>query len=60
MLYFIRVKSKRNLVSPNPGFVTQLKLYGNMGSKIDKSNNKYKMYRLKIAADKVRKGKNIK
>ncbi|XP_026478901.1 dual specificity protein phosphatase MPK-4-like isoform X2 [Ctenocephalides felis] len=52
-----RVKSKRNLVSPNPGFITQLKLYGSMGSKIDRTNNKYKMYRLKIAADKVRKVK---
>lgn len=54
---FIRVKKKRNMIDPNPGFVTQLKLYQAMGFKVDKNHLKYKIYRLNIAADKVRKSK---
>lgn len=52
-----RVKRKRKLVHPNPGFVSQLKLYGEMGCKIDADYPKYKVFCLALAADKVRKVK---
>lgn len=48
------VKSKRRFVSPNAGFVAQLKLYEDMGCTIDTRNVQFKMYRLQIASDKVR------
>lgn len=54
---FTLAKSKRKLVFPNPGFVQQLKLFHQMGFKIDKNNENYKMYRLKLAADKLQKAK---
>lgn len=54
---FVRVKKKRNMIDPNPGFVTQLKLYQTMGFKVDINHLKYKIFRLNIAADKVRKSK---
>lgn len=50
-------KSKRRFVAPNPGFVAQLKLYQDMGYSIDNTNVQFRMYRLQIAADKVRKAK---
>ncbi|CAG9768546.1 unnamed protein product [Ceutorhynchus assimilis] len=52
-----KLKSKRSLVFPNKGFVTQLRLYKEMGYKIDPSYTKYKMFRLSVAADKVAKAK---
>lgn len=54
---FEKVKLKRNIVFPNQGFVTQLKLYKQMNYIIDKSNMFYKVYRLGLAADRVRKVK---
>lgn len=51
------VKSKRRFVGPNAGFLEQLKLYEDMGCDIDYQNIQFKMYRLQIAADKVRKAK---
>ncbi|XP_046738310.1 dual specificity protein phosphatase MPK-4-like [Diprion similis] len=54
---FDLVKSKRRFVGPNPGFVAQLKLYQDMGFSIDNTNVQFKMYRLQLAADKVRKAK---
>lgn len=54
---FSLAKTKRKLVFPNPGFVQQLKLFYQMGFKIDKNNENYKMYRLKLAADKLQKAK---
>lgn len=39
------------------GFVTQLRLYKEMGYTIDTSNMKYKIFRLNMAADRVRKVK---
>ncbi|XP_057326278.1 dual specificity protein phosphatase MPK-4 [Microplitis mediator] len=51
------VKSKRRFVGPNPGFIAQLKLYEKMGYTIDHDNVEFKMYRLQIAADNVRKAK---
>ncbi|GJQ67358.1 MKP-4 [Trypoxylus dichotomus] len=54
---FEKVKSKRSIVYPNQGFVSQLKLYKEMGYTIDSSSMKYKVFRLSVAADKVRKVK---
>lgn len=54
---FNRVKAKRSIVFPNQGFVSQLKLYRKMGYTIDPRNMHYKVYRLNIAADRVRKVK---
>lgn len=51
------VKKKRKFVGPNPGFLAQLKLYEDMGWTIDSRNIQFKLYRLQIAADKVRKAK---
>lgn len=51
------VKSKRRFVQPNPGFTTQLRLFHKMGWQIDVHHEKYKVYRLRLAADKFRKGK---
>ncbi|XP_076654009.1 dual specificity protein phosphatase MPK-4 isoform X1 [Halictus rubicundus] len=50
------VKEKRQ-IGPNPGFLAQLKLYEEMGFGIDNTSVHFKMYRLQIAADKVRKAK---
>ncbi|KAG5875687.1 Dual specificity protein phosphatase MPK-4 [Gonioctena quinquepunctata] len=54
---FERVKAKRKIVFPNQGFVFQLKLYKEMGFRIDKSSKHYKIHRLNMAADRVRKVK---
>lgn len=54
---FERVKLKRRFIGPNTGFVTQLKLYHKMGFKIDCNYQKYKNYRLRLAADSFKKAK---
>ncbi|XP_076232974.1 dual specificity protein phosphatase MPK-4 [Calliopsis andreniformis] len=54
---FEMVKEKRRFVGPNAGFLAQLKLYEEMGFEIDNTDVQFKMYRLQIAADKVRKVK---
>ncbi|XP_058454365.1 dual specificity protein phosphatase MPK-4 isoform X2 [Malaya genurostris] len=54
-----RVKSKRRFVMPNPGFISQLRLFGMMNYTIDPQNEKYKLFRLKLAADNVRKAKRL-
>lgn len=54
---FQTVKEKRRFVSPNAGFLAQLKLYEDMGFTVDCTNVQFKMYRLQIAADKVRKAR---
>lgn len=54
---FDLVKSKRRFVGPNLGFIAQLKLYQDMGFSIDNTNVQFKMYRLQLAADRVRKAK---
>lgn len=51
------VKSKRRFVQPNLGFASQLRLYRRMGCKIDPTYQKYKLYRLRLAGERVRKGK---
>lgn len=52
-----KVKEKRSIIGPNPGFVSQLKLFKEMGYTIDPNNMHYKMYKLGIAGDRVRKAK---
>lgn len=37
--------------------MTQLRLFHKMGWKIDQNHEKFKLYRLRLAADNVRKGK---
>lgn len=59
MTLFFRVKSKRSIVQPNNGFTVQLRLYHKMGWKIDPYHEKHKLYRLRMAADKFRKGKSF-
>ncbi|XP_034194324.1 dual specificity protein phosphatase MPK-4 [Osmia lignaria lignaria] len=54
---FEEVKGKRRFVEPNAGFLAQLKLYEEMGFGIDNTSVHFKMYKLQIAADKVRKAK---
>ncbi|XP_053658057.1 dual specificity protein phosphatase MPK-4 [Anopheles marshallii] len=54
-----RVKAKRRFVMPNPGFVNQLKLYGRMAYRIDRTNERYKLFRLRLAGDNVRKAKRL-
>lgn len=54
---FFRVKTKRRFVGPNSGFISQLKLFYKMGCKIDKDHPKYKQYRLRLAADCMKKAK---
>lgn len=52
------ILEKRRFVRPNPGFEAQLRLYATMGWQIDPKNTEYKYFRLSIASDKMRKGKN--
>ncbi|XP_054730012.1 dual specificity protein phosphatase MPK-4 [Anastrepha obliqua] len=54
---FDLVRSKRRFVQPNPGFMSQLKLYRRMGCKIDPQYQRYKLYRLRLAGEQVRKAK---
>lgn len=54
---FQKVKNKRSIVYPNQGFVAQLKLYKEMNYKLDKNFVKYKVFRLNLAAEKVRRVK---
>ncbi|KAI8115374.1 Dual specificity protein phosphatase MPK-4 [Lucilia cuprina] len=50
------VKAKRRFVQPNIGFIAQLKLWRRMGCSIDPQYQKYKIYRLRLAGEQVRKG----
>ncbi|CAH2002478.1 unnamed protein product [Acanthoscelides obtectus] len=54
---FEKVKAKRSIVYPNEGFITQLKLYKEMGYTVDTTSMHFKIYRLTLAADRVRKVK---
>ncbi|XP_061722479.1 dual specificity protein phosphatase MPK-4-like isoform X2 [Cydia pomonella] len=51
---FRLVKSHRRFVGPNPGFVAQLKLYGQMGYVLNKDDPRYKQFRLKMAGQKLK------
>ncbi|CAK1547991.1 unnamed protein product [Leptosia nina] len=48
------VKSKRRFISPNVGFVAQLKLFGHMGYQINKDDPRFKQFRLKMAGQKLK------
>ncbi|KAH8421535.1 hypothetical protein KR009_012137 [Drosophila setifemur] len=49
------VKAKRRFVQPNLGFRNQLKLYRRMGCQIDPTYQRYKMHRLRMAGEQMRK-----
>uniref|UniRef100_A0A0A9XAB3 Dual specificity protein phosphatase 12 n=1 Tax=Lygus hesperus TaxID=30085 RepID=A0A0A9XAB3_LYGHE len=49
-----RVKEKRKFACPNVGFENQLRLFEKMGFKIDKNYLHYRLFKLKVAAAKVR------
>ncbi|EDW56183.1 dual specificity protein phosphatase MPK-4 [Drosophila sechellia] len=51
------VKAKRRFVQPNAGFVSQLKLFRRMGCKIDPNCQRYKIHRLRLAGEQMRKAK---
>lgn len=51
------VLAKRRFVQPNAGFVSQLKLFRRMGYKIDPNYQRYKMHRLRLAGEQMRKAK---
>ncbi|KAJ0180858.1 hypothetical protein K1T71_002943 [Dendrolimus kikuchii] len=51
---FNLVKSKRRFISPNVGFVAQLKLFGHMGYKLNRDDPRFKQFRLKMAGQKLK------
>lgn len=53
---FYIVKAKRSITCPNNGFIAQLKLYGQMECVLNQNHHKYKQFRLRMAAENVRKG----
>lgn len=56
---FEKTKTKRPLVYPNHGFVSQLKLYREMGYVVNRTYMKYKKFRMSQAANIVRKIKRL-
>ena len=52
-----RVKSKRSSVNPNPGFMAQLRLWEAMRFRLESNCLRYKMYKLHIVSEKIRKSK---
>lgn len=46
-------------VSPNDNFLEQLKMFEEMGFKVDRNNTKYKRFRLKILGDSYNRGHKI-
>lgn len=53
---FALVKAKRRFISPNIGFVAQLKLFGHMGCAINREDPRFKQFRLKMAGQKLKQG----
>ena len=51
------VKSKRSSVNPNPGFMAQLRLWEAMRFRLENTCLRYKMYKLHIVSEKIRKSK---
>lgn len=45
---FSKVKEARPIICPNDGFVKQLKLFEEMGYKVDKESDKYKEFWKKL------------
>jgi len=54
-----RLKESRKLVAPNRGFESQLRLYETLGYTIDRHNLQFKMFRLRVTANKVSKAKMV-
>ncbi|TRY68328.1 hypothetical protein TCAL_03807 [Tigriopus californicus] len=52
-----RVKAKRDCVNPHQGFLAQLKLYESMDYHLDPSNVQFKMFKLRLASERMRKAK---
>lgn len=52
-----RVKAKRECVNPHQGFLAQLKLYESMDYHLDPSNVQFKMFKLRLASERMRKAK---
>lgn len=53
---WFRLKEKRKLVGPNNGFENQLRLYETLKYTLREDNLQYKMFRLRVTANKVAKG----
>ena len=51
------LKSKRKVVNPNPGFMAQLRLWEAMHCTLEADFLRYKMYKLHIVSEKIRKSK---
>ena len=51
------LKAKRSCVCPNPGFIAQLRLWEAMRCKLENDFLRYKMYKLHIVSEKIRKSK---
>eukprot|EP00095_Tigriopus_kingsejongensis_P000103 snap_masked-scaffold1424_size42081-processed-gene-0.5 protein:Tk00103 transcript:snap_masked-scaffold1424_size42081-processed-gene-0.5-mRNA-1 annotation:"dual specificity protein phosphatase 12-like" len=54
---FARVKVKRDCVNPHEGFLAQLKLYESMDYHLDPSNVQFKMFKQRLASERMRKAK---
>lgn len=52
-----RLKEKREEAGPNVGFEHQLRLFETLKYTVDVTNLQYRMFRLRITADQVLKGK---
>ena len=51
------MKGKRECINPHDGFLAQLKLYEQMEYDLDPSNVQFKMFKLRLAAERMRKAK---
>ncbi len=51
------MKAKRECINPHDGFLAQLKLYEQMEYDLDATNVQFKMFKLRLAADRMRKAK---
>lgn len=54
---FEKAKSKRRIIQPNNGFAQQCKLFHRMNFSIDTNCKGYKIFRLKLAAEKIKSAK---
>ena len=52
---FLKVKTKRDSINPDLGFLAQLKLFKSMEFTIDHNNVQYKMFQLFCASEQMRK-----
>ena len=54
---FKKIKAKRDCINPHEGFRSQLRLYEAMDYHLDPSNVQFKMFKLKLASERMRKAK---